>query len=105
MFPEGILFKYWHEVEGWHNKKDAVFEKQRVVKRYIKHIVYSVLILPPLFVLSAGGIAETTSILALNNQHATAMENAIVVAFFVPLPAVAALCIMILVILRSMGET
>jgi hypothetical protein len=103
MFPDGILFNYWREIEKWHNKVSATKSRNSFI-RLLEHAVYGVSILPALYLLAAGGIAETISILVLDYRHATPLEHALVLAFFVPIPVVAALCVMILVILRSMEE-
>ena len=105
MFPDGILFKYWHSVEKWHNKKDTSSEGRNSFKRIGRQFVYAISIIPPLFMLAAGGISETIALLALNDRNATAIEHAIVLIFFIPMPAAAVLCVMVLVTLQSMDET
>lgn len=106
MFPEGILFKYWEGIERWHDRKDDSNAKPAFsIRRLGKHVAYLFSLLPPLYLIASGGIAETIALIALNNRNASVFQHAMVLAFFIPVPAATALCIMITVALRSMDKS
>ncbi|MFI5035411.1 MAG: hypothetical protein ACHQFZ_04325 [Acidimicrobiales bacterium] len=103
LLPNGFMFEHWRRVETRYlkQKKDSSL---RGLTGAGRHLTYVVQVFFPMFVIAAGGIAETCAILALYSGHASFFERDTVLVFFTALPGVTVFSVMVLVITGSMKD-
>ena len=102
LLPSGFLFKYWRQVEARHNERAVGGGGRAAWGNLKRHSLYLLTVIPPMIVVVAGSVAEMCSILALDRRHASFFEHAVVLVYFLLLPAVTAAGVMILVTASSL---